>query len=119
MLGPIDRYKKYNHFPWKLMAHLLLIAITSFQVMTIVSIQTDFAYNSQLLYLNKFMTSPWDGNTAAAGETITIYNIDTLRDFVTTVNTNFDLLDSDINFENIKPDTFTNGTVIPIEMVVR
>ena len=50
MLGPIDRYKKYNHFPWKLIVHILLIAITSFQVITIVGYQTDFAYNGQLQY---------------------------------------------------------------------
>ena len=30
VLGPIDRYKKYGHFPWKMMLHLMLIAVTSF-----------------------------------------------------------------------------------------
>lgn len=45
VLGPIDRYKKYDHFPWKLILHISLIAITSFQVITIVGYQTDFAYN--------------------------------------------------------------------------
>ena len=30
VLGPIERYKKYNHFPWKLLLHMLLIFITSF-----------------------------------------------------------------------------------------
>ena len=52
MLGPIDRYKKYNHFPWKLILHMMLIAVTSFQVMSIVAIQTDFAYNSKTQYYN-------------------------------------------------------------------
>ena len=46
VLGPIDNYKKYNQFPWQLMLHIILICITSFQVIVIVSIQTDFAYNS-------------------------------------------------------------------------
>ena len=27
VLGPIDRYKKYNHFPWKLLIHILLVAL--------------------------------------------------------------------------------------------
>ena len=48
VLGPIDRYKKYNHFPWKFIMHLILIAITSMQVLTIVSVETDYAFNSQL-----------------------------------------------------------------------
>ena len=35
VLGPIDRYKKYNHFPWKLLIHILLVALTSIQVVLI------------------------------------------------------------------------------------
>ena len=38
VLGPIDRYKKYNHFPWKFIIHILLIAVTSMQVITIVAV---------------------------------------------------------------------------------
>ena len=82
MLGPIDKYKKYNHFPWKLLMHVFLIVFTSLQVLTIVSVQTDYAYNSQLSYLNKFMTTPWNSETMSYGQSITIYDIDSLRDFV-------------------------------------
>ena len=83
VLGPIDRYKKYNHFPWKFIMHLILIAITSMQVLTIVSVETDYAFNSQLSYSRLFMTTPWGNEeTYAAGQTITIYNIDALREFV-------------------------------------
>ena len=82
VLGPIDRYKKYNHFPWKFIMHLILIAITSMQVLTIVSVETDYAFNSQLSYSKLFMTTPWNDDTYAAGQTITIYSIDALRDFV-------------------------------------
>ena len=38
VLGPIDRYKKYNHFPWKFIIHILLIVITSMQVLTIIEV---------------------------------------------------------------------------------
>ena len=30
VLGPIDRYKKYNHFPWKMLIHIVLVFTTSF-----------------------------------------------------------------------------------------
>ena len=95
VLGPIDRYKKYNHFPWKLLLHIMLLAVTSFQVLSIVSIQTDFAYNGQLQYYNQFMTTNWNGETASAGETVPIYNIDTLNLFVGNVITNFFGMSSD------------------------
>ena len=101
VLGPIDRYKKYNHFPYKFILHILLIAVTSLQVLTIVAVQTDYAFNSQLQYLNKFMTDPLNGDPVNAGQTISITNIDTLRDFVEEVVTNFINMDSDENFEII------------------
>jgi hypothetical protein len=25
MMGPLDKYQKYNRFPWKMIVHLLLI----------------------------------------------------------------------------------------------
>ena len=121
MLGPIDRYKKYNHFPWKFLVHIMLIAITSFQVITIVNIQTDFAYNSQELYLRKFMTPPWaPDDTKAVGETITLYDIVSVRDLVTTVNQNYYDMFTDNVFEMITP-SFTDaaGDPLPIEMVIR
>ena len=101
VLGPIDRYKKYNHFPWKFIMHLILIAITSMQVLTIVSVETDYAFNSQLSYSRLFMTTPWNEETASAGQTITIYNIDALRDFVQQVVDNYEAIDSDNSFEKI------------------
>ena len=36
MLGPIDKYKKYNHFPWKFLLHMVLLAVTSYQVLSVV-----------------------------------------------------------------------------------
>ena len=91
-MGPIDRYKKYNHFPWKFLLHIVVIAVTSFQVFNMVNIQTDFAYNAQDQWLDRFMTSNWNNQTAGAGESITVYDITNLRDLVnTTVFAYFDI----------------------------
>ena len=46
ILGPVDRYKKYNIFPWKFIIHLVSLIVCSYQAQTIVGIQADFAYNS-------------------------------------------------------------------------
>ena len=37
VLGPIDRYKKYNHFPWKMLIHIALVFATSYQVLALCS----------------------------------------------------------------------------------
>ena len=47
------------------------------------------------------MTRSWNGETAAAGETIPIYSVDTLQTFVGDVNKNFFAMDDDTNFEAV------------------
>ena len=46
ILGPVDRYKKYNIFPWKFVIHVVSLIVVSYQATTIVGIQVDFSYNS-------------------------------------------------------------------------
>ena len=60
------------------------------------------SYNFVQLWLNKFMTTPWDGNTVEAGQTITLYTISNVQWFVDTVNNNYWELESDVNFEDFE-----------------
>ena len=65
------------------------------------------------------MTTSWDGNTADAGATLAIYNIDSLQKFVTEVNTEYFSISSDDNFDRMVLDTDADGTAAPIQMVIR
>lgn len=68
VLGPIDRYKKYNHFPWKMLIHVILVFITSFQVLTLNRLDTDVSFHQEQLFLKMFMTKPWgDESTVTSG----------------------------------------------------
>jgi len=60
------------------------------------------------------MTSSWNKETAAAGETIPIYSIDTLQTFVGDINKNFFSMSDDTNLESVYLSTFANDTVMPI-----
>ena len=43
ILGPIDRYKKYGHFPYKFMIHIVMMLLTALQVYLMVSMQVTFS----------------------------------------------------------------------------
>ena len=30
LLGPIDKYRKYNRFPWKYLFHIVVVVMTTF-----------------------------------------------------------------------------------------
>ena len=47
------------------------------------------------------MTTPWSGTTISAGQVVTIYDIDALREFVQQTVDNFESIESDNNIEYI------------------
>lgn len=49
LLGPIDKYRLYGRFPWKLILHILLVATTSLQIYT--DLNTNGAYSRQQQYM--------------------------------------------------------------------
>ena len=103
MLGPIDKYKKYNHFPWKFLLHIILLALTSYQVLTVVQIQTDFSYNSQAQWYYQFMAPGWlDDSPIPIGQKFEIYSISTLKEFANQTVINYYGLNSDVMFDDIE-----------------
>jgi hypothetical protein len=47
LLGPIDKYRKYNRFPWKFLLHNLALIMTTGQVLLICMENSNFAYNAR------------------------------------------------------------------------
>jgi len=56
-LGPIDKYRKYKKFPWKMILGLTLVVLTSINVLVIVAELTNYSYSQMavfnMLFLNK------------------------------------------------------------------
>ena len=51
-LGPIDKYRKHDRFPWQMVLALTLAVLTSMNVIVIVSEFTNYSY-SQLMVFNR------------------------------------------------------------------
>ena len=81
LLGPIDKYRKYNRFPWKFLFHVIMVVMTTFQVIYICTFASDYAYNARQLWNFMFMTAP-NGDVMDVGQHIYLYNIGSLQDFV-------------------------------------
>jgi hypothetical protein len=43
-MGPIEKYQKWNRYPWKMVVHIMLIALTTLQV--VITIESDSNYTS-------------------------------------------------------------------------
>ena len=72
------------------------------------------------------MTTPWDDNSVLAGQTITLYTISNVQDFVERVNDNYWTLEDADNFEDIRLVREKHGdvkgektkTIVPMSMVI-
>lgn len=47
LLGPIDKYRKYNRFPWKYLIHIMMIIMSTIQVFFVTNFYSSYAYNSR------------------------------------------------------------------------
>ena len=93
MLGPIDKYRKYNRFPWKFLVHITMCVVTTLQVIYVTQYSLDYAYNMRSLFNNLFMTGP-DGTVYTQGQHIMLYDIPTLQTFVQNTVDNYYSLNS-------------------------
>lgn len=100
LLGPIDKYRKYNRFPWKFLLHNLMLIMTTGQVLLICMENSNYAFNARKLWNNLFMTTP-GGETVEVGDYVWIYDVPTLVDFVNNTVQNYYQLNSDNMFDNM------------------
>lgn len=55
-LSPIDKYKYYGKFPWKLIIHILLLICTSAQAVLILSATTQYTRAQERIFYDNFVT---------------------------------------------------------------
>ena len=82
ILGPIDKYVKYNIFPWKFIVHLMLMLLTAWLVLLQVRPQTAYEAQIQMTINQLFLTKDYTTyDPPEIGGSVTLYSIDELRDY--------------------------------------
>lgn len=54
-LSPIDKYKLYGRFPWKMIIHIFLVIATSAQAILIIGSVTQYTRAQERIYYNNFV----------------------------------------------------------------
>lgn len=109
MLGPIDKYRKYNRFPWKFIIHVVLLFLTAFQVVSLMEEQEEASFLGATLWDNVFMTDAAGNPPDIIGGTIRLFDVTSVNDFVTnTVNNYYDINQASL-FDYYTQPTQLNG----------
>lgn len=91
-LGPIDKYRKYRRYPWKMILGLTLVVLTSINVLVIVAEFTNYSYSQMTVFNTLFLNSnvpltQAQGSDTSLTTTFHLFDIVTLLKYIgNTVN---------------------------------
>jgi hypothetical protein len=81
-MTPIEKYRIYGIFPWPLVISVMLTFLTSLQVISIVSISTNYSYNQIIQWNNLFLNQDVGGSDTTLVNSYNILNIPDLKTYV-------------------------------------
>eukprot|EP00347_Sterkiella_histriomuscorum_P001498 403371804 len=131
MMGPIEKYKHYSNnykflnnsqiidrFPWKLLIHVLLLILTSAQIIIIVDNTGDYSRVQEIQFLYQFLDSDTSYKEEATNHYKYIFNLKDLQKFVEKSIQSYYSIESPENLEEyglLKHEN-AKGDLIPIPL---
>lgn len=116
-LGPIEKYQKYNRYPYKMIIHVLIIMMTTLQVL--ITIQADTNYSrGQTKFLDRtFLTPEGDDDDLTDRRTRNIFSVQDLKVYVANSVKNYYIL-NDLSLENYEYLKTKHGEIQPVNVDV-
>lgn len=62
-LSPFEKYTRFNRFPWKFLFHLLLVVFTTYQALTVVSIEDKHSRIQEQVFSTIYLGTDDGSNT--------------------------------------------------------
>eukprot|EP00347_Sterkiella_histriomuscorum_P022333 403330850 len=59
-MGALQKYKKYNLFPWKMIVHLIIVFLTTLQILAVVETTGGYSLTQSNLFYYSFLNSEGD-----------------------------------------------------------
>jgi hypothetical protein len=114
---PIDKYQHYGRFPWKLIIHLLLVLLTSLQVVLILMPLNTYSLSQLTLWNKLFLNPNADSDDTSLVFSYNIFSIKDLEHYILNVNEVY------FNLNQHTVDEYTqhkqDGDIKPIQMTVQ
>jgi hypothetical protein len=81
-LSPFEKYKLYGLFPWKFAISILILFLTTAQVILIVNINSNYSYQQIILWNNLFLNKESSGSDTSLTNTFNIFDYSTLKNYI-------------------------------------
>lgn len=81
-LSPYEKYMLYGIFPWKFLISIVLVFLTTCQVLYFINVNTNYSYQQLLLWNKVFLNKDVQGSDTGMENTYFIYHYDKLKNYV-------------------------------------
>ena len=81
-MHPVEKFEVYGKFPWKLVVSILLLILTSAQVLLLTMPDGQYSYNQLILWNKLFLNGRATGDDYDIVDEYHFYTIEEMRKFV-------------------------------------
>jgi hypothetical protein len=71
-MGPLQKYRRYNVFPWDLTIHLCIVFMTTLQILSMVETTGGYSRNQANLFFMKFLADQSDNDDVVSFHSLLI-----------------------------------------------
>lgn len=82
LLGDLEKYVRFDNFPWKLLVHIIVLIFSSAQIMLIVNFTGLYSRSSHRVWLTQFFDEEIEINTLDYDDVKFFYDISEFRDHI-------------------------------------
>lgn len=83
-LSPFEKYKLYGIFPWMFVLSLILLLLTTAQVVFVVNINATYSYQQMILWNDLFLNSDVQGSDTSLTNVFNIFHTSKLEEYIKT-----------------------------------
>lgn len=83
-LSPFEKYKLYGIFPWMFVLSLVLLLLTTAQVVFVVNINATYSYQQMILWNDLFLNSDVQGSDTSLINVFNIFHVPKLETYIKT-----------------------------------
>ena len=116
-MPPIEKYEKFDRFPWKIIIQALLVIFTTTEALLVVNQITTYSYSQYLLWNKLFLNKNVQGSDTTITNSYNLFSIKEVIDFVqSTANVYYHINSHTVDDYSYEYDS--NGDKEPIKLYV-
>lgn len=81
-MTPLDKFRIFGKFPWPLTISIMLVVLTSLQVLLVVASSTNYSYNQTVMWNNVFLNKDVQGSDTSLTNSYNIFSLTSLHNYI-------------------------------------